>query len=112
MLTILILCAADNCTKNVQSDHQGKVGSIIKIELISNPTTGYSWKWTNKESISILDSIGYSFVPKSNLVGSGGVEIWEFKCKKKGTEVIKFSYNRSWEPDSTVEQKEISITVK
>jgi len=112
VLTILILCVTYSCTKNIQTDHQAKVDSIIKIELISNPTTGYSWKWTNKESITILDSIGFRFLPNSNLTGSGGVEIWKFKCKKKGTEVIKFNYNRSWEPNSTVEQREISITVK
>ncbi|MCX6262088.1 MAG: protease inhibitor I42 family protein, partial [Bacteroidia bacterium] len=101
------------CDKNDQVNQDGTMDSIFTIDLISNPTTGYTWKWTNKQSITIVDSITHNFTPKyPDRVGSGGIETWKFKGKKKGTEVLEFKYNRSWDPNSTIDQKAITITVK
>jgi inhibitor of cysteine peptidase len=112
LFVMLSLYTIGGFQKDSQNKKKYTVNSVVKIELISNPTTGYTWKWTNKKSVTIVDSVDFSFKPNSKLTGSGGVEIWKFKCKKKGTEVLEFKYNRSWEPNSDVNQKSIKITVK
>ncbi len=88
-------------------------GDSFQIELTSNPTTGYSWKWVNRKSVSIVDTIGYKYLPDSlGLVGSGGKEIWLFKGIKIGVDSLCFEYNRVWEANSTVNTKTIYVRIK
>ena len=112
-ILMLLLFLLSSCDKNDRVNQEGSTESIFQIDLISNPTTGYTWKWTNKQSITIVDSINHYFIPNyPDRVGSAGIETWKFKGKKKGTEVLEFKYNRSWDPNSTIDQKAITITVK
>jgi len=112
-LVIILSCILTSCKKDVQEDQEGTVNSIFLIELISNPSTGYTWKWTNKQVITIVDSIDHCFSPYyPDRTGSSGVETWKFLGKNRGTEVLEFKYNRSWVPNSTIDQKAIAITVK
>ena len=111
-LTIILLCTLVSCKKDDQNNQLGAVNSTFQIELISNPSTGYSWKWVNKESITIVDSANHNFTPyHPDRKGSSGIETWKFLGKTKGTEVLEFKYNRSWDPNSTVDEKAITITV-
>ncbi|MBN2572339.1 MAG: protease inhibitor I42 family protein [Ignavibacteriales bacterium] len=90
-----------------------EVNQTFQVELISNVTTGYSWTWTNKDSVSILDTVGYEYVlDKPILMGSGGKEIWTFKGFQKGETKILFEYRRPWESNSTIDKKEIFVKVK
>jgi len=94
-------------------DYQIAVNESFQIELNSNPTTGYSWKWTNKTSVTIVETFDFQF--KSDepvLAGSGGKEVWKFKGVKSGTDTIRLEYCRSWEPNSTAASKNIVVTVK
>ena len=109
LTTILSLIS---CETNDQDYQEGTIDSIIKIDLISNPSTGYTWKWTNRQVITVVDSIDHSFVPYyPDRDGSAGIETWKFKGKKKGTEILEFKYNRSWDPNSIIDQKAIVVTV-
>ena len=70
-------------------------GKIFKIELPSNPTTGYSWQPVfNKDDFILLSNY---FQTESELIGAGSLEIFEFKSKKTGRLKIKMLYKRAWE---------------
>jgi predicted secreted protein len=97
----------------MKADYEIGINESFKIEFVSNPSTGYSWKWINKPGNSIVDTIDYQFIPGNpDMVGSSGKEIWKFSGKRSGTEVIRLEYNRSWEPNSTIDSKTITIKVK
>ncbi|WP_212191439.1 protease inhibitor I42 family protein [Carboxylicivirga sediminis] len=94
-------------------DYDIEVGELFQVELNANRTTGYSWKWMNSESISIVDSIDLSYKPDTSaLVGSGGAEIWIFKGMKPGIDSLKFEYSRPWEQNSVSKSKVVTIRVK
>jgi predicted secreted protein len=107
----LLLLTMTFCFKNDQNVIEGKVNSFLKIDLISNPSTGYEWIWTNKQEITIVDSIGYSFVPYQSYPGSSGIETWTFLGIRPGTEVLEFKYCHPWEQNSTIDQKAVTIIV-
>ena len=97
----------------MKTDYEIKIGEIFQLELVANPSTGYSWKWTNQQAGSIVEAIDAEFIPaRTNVVGSKGKEIWRYKGIRSGTALIKLEYNRSWEPNSTVDTKTITVTVK
>ena len=94
------------------ADYKIAVGENFKVELVSNPTTGYSWRWVNKETVSIVDSVGFDYSPEDDaLVGSGGKEIWKFKGVKTGVDTLKLEYCRVWDPTSTVDSMRIVVRV-
>ncbi|HZK93014.1 MAG TPA: protease inhibitor I42 family protein [Prolixibacteraceae bacterium] len=97
----------------METDYEIAVNDSFQIELDSNPTTGFAWKWTNKESVSIVDSTGTEYIPDApSLTGSGGKEIWKFTGMKSGTDTIKMEYCRPWDPASAVNTKNITVEVR
>jgi predicted secreted protein len=120
LILILTLIFSTRCgsdyNKNFGSPETGyelTVDDRFTIELTSNHTTGYSWKWTNQQSVTVVDSVDYEYITdKPELVGSGGKEIWKFRGIKKGADTLKFEYNRSWEPNSSVKSQTIVVRVK
>jgi inhibitor of cysteine peptidase len=120
LILIFVLTLSNRCGKddsnnygNPETGYELTLNNQFTIELASNPTTGYSWKWTNKQSVTVVDSVGFVYITdKPELTGSGGKEIWKFRGIKKGTDTLKFEYNRSWEPNSTVKSQTIVVRVK
>lgn len=89
-------------------------GASFRIELPSNPTTGYDWQIEkiDKKHCYVLTS---GFIPASNknLVGAGGLKWWEIKAVKKGITKIKIRYVRPWEKDKKpAETFEIKLSIK
>ena len=111
---MLSTCSENNKTVgDTKTDYTIAVNENFQIELDSNPTTGYNWNWVNKKSVSIIDTFDYKYIPNTPvLMGSGGKAIWKFKGIKSGTDTIKLEYCRSWEPNSTVAKKTITVKVK
>ncbi|RXE56698.1 hypothetical protein ABH15_00495 [Methanoculleus taiwanensis] len=71
------------------------VGSNITIQLDENPTTGYEWNVTSSEG---LVSISDEFIPPSGqLVGAGGLRVWEYGAVENGTGEFAAVYKRPWE---------------
>jgi len=74
-----------------------KVDKEFWVVLKSNPTTGYSW--TAKFDPNYIQLINSTYAPyktASNIVGSGGVQIFTFKAIKRGFSRITFEYQRPW----------------
>jgi predicted secreted protein len=75
------------------------VGSIVKIKLEAISGTGYQWL-LNKPSL-LLQQLGsdvmeYS-MPGQNIPGQKGYQVLQFKAVKKGEEMIRLDYRRTFE---------------
>jgi inhibitor of cysteine peptidase len=115
LLLIFSSCSKNkkNNSDNMKTDYEIAVNESIQIELDSNPTTGFAWKWTNKQSVSIVESAGTEYIPDTPaLTGRGGKEIWKFTGLKTGTDTIKLEYCRAWETTSAVNRKNITVEVR
>lgn len=111
-LTVLIL--ASGCRKNdlINADYEISVDETFQVELVSNPTTGYTWKWANEQFTNIVDTINWTYVPDApELIGGGGKEVWEFRGIQTGIDTIKLEYCQSWDASSTIESIHLIIKV-
>jgi inhibitor of cysteine peptidase len=87
------------------------VGDNFKIELKSNPTTGYQWQLA--EPLNNIELVSSRYIPpNTNLVGAGGKEIWIFKAIKVGKTHISFKYLRPWESRQPEIQKIYLIDIE
>lgn len=89
----------------IRKDHLAlsvRCGDEFKIELESNPSTGYRWYLTSFNN-KILKFVSSEFVPKtsSQIRGGGGMERFNFEAIKEGTTSIKLVYKRAWEREAT-----------
>jgi predicted secreted protein len=119
MIALLYLFCNFSCSETAKQvedknvDIVTAVDSVFQITFDSNPTTGYSWCWLNRGSVSIVDSMDFDYIPsKPVLVGSGGKEIWKFIGRKSGIDSLVFIYERSWEPGSGVRNKTYVVQVR
>jgi predicted secreted protein len=89
-----------------------KVGETFSLELISNPSTGYSWTFNPlKSKIFKVTEITGEADPK--VIGNQLTTIFRIKGTKKGTEEIAFFYHKAWEKDvKPALTKTMSITIK
>jgi inhibitor of cysteine peptidase len=75
-------------------------GEKFKIELQSNPSTGYSWHLVFFDK-SILELISSEFVPNiSTQIGSASIQQFDFEAIKEGTTSIKFINKRAWQREA------------
>jgi len=124
IISLLILCTTlmsckkdtNNENNNIKADYQIAVNESFQVNLVATGNDGgYRWAWLNKKSITIVDSIDYDFILNNTdtlLNGDGGTEIWIFKGKKIGTQIIKLVCKQPWDPNSTIETKNIIVKVK
>jgi predicted secreted protein len=91
-----------------------KVGEEFKVELESNPTTGFDWQMTTRPDETILGLTGDEFVSSNtSAVGAPGVRTWRFKALKAGNTNMVFQYMRSWEKDvPPAKTHSLSVTVE
>jgi predicted secreted protein len=119
LITLSIILFASLTACKTQRHAPGKADCSISIqeefqfELESNATTGYSWKWMNHSSVSVVDSIGFSYiVTYPDRMGSPGKEIWKFRAIQSGTDTLHFVYRRPWEKNAIARTKDIVVEVK
>ena len=93
----------------LRNEFQVSVGDTITIELCSNPTTGFEWKYETVGKI-VLEETDYEYIaPESDgTVGAAGKEVWTFEAIEEGTTELRMEYSRPWEGG---EQAEWTYTV-
>ncbi len=103
----------DKGTVTSQSEELG-VGEEFKVELESNPTTGYDWKMTTTPDPDILGLTQDSYdPPESSAMGAPGTRVWRFQALNAGSTTIVFEYARSWESDTPPAQTHnVSVVVR
>lgn len=106
IFTVLILQSCDSkktVLDNVPDEKLNKtytviLGDTLKIELASNPTTGFKWQLASKIKPRIVKELANEYISGNNetmnIMGAGGTEIWTFKTKKEGTMFMNFKYER------------------
>lgn len=117
IIAIFSACKAskNSTTSQVKTDYTIAIGDTFSINLPSNPTTGFSWKWVNKSNVAIVDTIAEQYIPtKTNpqMMGSGGTLKLTFKGLKNGLDSVKLDYLQAWNPNSISKSKTIVIEVK
>ncbi|MFZ4462657.1 MAG: protease inhibitor I42 family protein [Bacteroidales bacterium] len=119
LITLSIILFASLTACKTQRHAPGKADYSISIEeefqfeLESNATTGYSWQWVNHSSVSVVDSIGFSYiVTYPDRMGSPGKEIWKFRAIQSGTDTLHFVYRRPWEKNAIARTKDVVVEVK
>jgi len=92
--------------------------SIVRIQLDSNPSTGYSWVFVNENEIKeskLIEFIGSGYTSKCTSSppppGCGGFESYSFLIKDATKELPKINlvYKRSWEKETI---GEVVVTLK
>lgn len=82
-----------------------QVGDTVTIGLVSNRTTGYSWRIKEPYKKDILQLVNSEFVPgAAGLAGSGGKEVWNFKATAEGVTPLVFIYKRPWEEQKATDK--------
>ena len=78
------------------------VGDQVKLEVTSNPSTGYDWFTSEPEDCSV------KIVDKANVRN----QQYTVKAGSKGECTIQFDYKRGWEKDAPSNTKQITFIVK
>ena len=105
VLFLAILSSCDSSKKvitSVESDkiaktYKAKVGEELKIELTTNPSTGFTWIMASKikPKIISLEKKEYKKDDRTmGMVGAGGIETWTFKTLKAGKLFLYMKYQR------------------
>jgi len=86
---------------------------VIVIRLAENPTTGYCWEIEHFDSnILALHSSDF-LLPEDPLIGEGGVRVFAFKAKTRGSTRIQLKHWRKWEGnDSITETFDVTAIVR
>ncbi len=99
-------------TKDSYGTINVKKGDTFKIELISNPTTGYQWNADFDDTLIELVNKTYK-ADEPQLMGSGGKEIYEFKLIGSNADTtISFTYARPWESVPPIDEISFPIKIK
>lgn len=83
---------------HIQQEVDVPVGKSLKVELGSNPTTGFRWsKTADISDASVLKQIRHEYIASdSRLDGAPGKDAWIFQTMKAGTCTVFLSYERPW----------------
>ena len=113
-VAVMCICSCVTSSGNVDSWYSVNDGKLI-VMLEGNATTGYSWV-SKIENPGILEVSDLQYIPdelkaNSGMVGFGGVWKCEFTAVGPGETTVLFSYERSWEDNSSVEQKKLTVSV-
>lgn len=75
-----------------------EVGDEFQVVLDSNPTTGFSWTFEAPLATDILEIIGDRYeADESDLIGSGGAQVFDFRALGDGSTFIQLWYIRSFD---------------
>ena len=112
--------ASDNVAVNRSFD--GKeielaVGGLLAVTLDSNITTGFQWALIDNSNEQILPEFGHDYVNPENgdsqIVGTGGLEVWTFKALEKGVSRISMEYSQPWNGGTKgAETFELTVIIK
>jgi inhibitor of cysteine peptidase len=88
--------------KRIYTEKDSIIRVTVKMEfsiiLESNPTTGYSWTFSNPLDTKVIDLTGDEFISPDNLrKGAPGKQLWTFRVVGEGETAISLEYIRPWE---------------
>ncbi len=108
--------------EDAEEEIEVEAGTDFAIALVSNPSTGYSWRLAEPLDEEVVELVSSEFEKKSveiegeeneegEIVGAPGEELWTFTAVAAGEAEIALEYVRPWETDVAPE-KTITFTIK
>ncbi len=95
--TVLISCAGPYTIENSGSTINLSIDDPFEIELMGNPSTGYSWQVVTLDS-TVISRIGDAeFKANDDKIGSAGVYTFKFKTISAGQSNLLLVYKRAWD---------------
>lgn len=98
--------------QNHGSNQLLNVSEQFKIELTSNPATGYIWEITSIEGDRLKliseDQVRYT----SEKIGLGSLMTFVFVALIPGQTALELIYRRTWDPNSVLNRFFIQIEVE
>jgi predicted secreted protein len=92
-----ISCAEFDQSNNRTGEFEVEVGDKIRVELCSNPTTGFQWDYAMTVD-NVLREEDHDFQePEGNDPGAPGIETWTFEAVETGTTEVQMEYGQSSE---------------
>jgi predicted secreted protein len=91
-----------SCDEFSEDNHRSgefevEVGDKIRLELCSNPTTGFQWDY-NMTVDDVLKEEDHDFEgPEEDIPGAAGIDFWTFEAVAKGTTEVRMEYSQPWE---------------
>lgn len=83
-------------------------GETFHIVVVSNPSTGYHWEFTNELDLSIVEFVSSDYTTDEPVMpGSGGVDVWTFKAVAPGQTQITLG---SYPPDISATEPSETMT--
>jgi len=111
--TLVAFTGCNDNTVNPKIDYEIGISEFFQVDLVSNPSTGNSWHWVNRDAISVVDTFDFKYIPdQPQKPGSGGKELWKFKGRMPGTATIRMTYNSEFDPTTLYDIKTITVKVK
>lgn len=86
-----------------------KVGQKAQFAIQSNPSTGYTWNWVNKDDsqLELVDTEVEETQSKPMMIGAPSKVVYTFKAKKEGEGTVEMHLFRPWLGDSSTVEKSI-----
>lgn len=91
-----------------------KAGELFSVTLEENASTGYQWNVEHDDKVKLIKTKTDESMNSETeeMVGTPSMATWIFKCDEQGEYTIKYTYERSFEKDSTVETHEYKIIIE
>ena len=84
-----------NVSNHRSGEFEVEVGDKIRVELCSNPTTGFQWDYEMTIE-NVLKEEDHDF-EEGDVPGAAGIEIWAFEAVETGTTEVQMEYSQPWE---------------
>ena len=91
-----------SCDEFVENNHRSgdyklEIGDKIRLELCSNPTTGFQWDYEmTKENVMKEEDHDFEG-SRTDLPGAPSIELWTFEAIDKGTTELNMEYSQPWD---------------
>jgi len=101
-IILLFACRYDNNVLSLKKENDGqqfdlKLGQVIKIELDSNPSTGFIWTIEEINKTCCIRIAESKYSRSSDKLGAPGKQCYVVKAAQCGREELRFIYHRQWE---------------
>ncbi len=74
----------------------------VQFTFVSNPSTGYSWSYTQNGESVLMTKEDYRSGDKGNTAGAPGTQLYTFTAVKQGKTTVTFIYERPWENNDPI----------
>ena len=122
VLLIVLALGLFSCSKENEIDsvinadyYEVNKNDTFDVSLYSIP--GFYWRWVETPKDASIELINTTFNISDNsnsalkMYGTGGYDVWNFKGKESGIYTLTFESYHPWDPNLTLETKNITVKI-